>query len=123
MYTTWVIENSKIKKLLEEKNDIVSKWRKLSEEIEELERKRDSLWLLIQKIKDKVIPLIEKEVEWKYPTEFHELSSIDIVDWVVQYKMVDRVELFKESFLELKNKKDDNLDKESEADDQLVKTS
>jgi len=37
--------------------------------------------------------------------------------------MVDRVELFKESFLELKNKKDDNLDKESEADDQLVKTS
>jgi len=29
--------------------------------------------------------------------------------------MVDRVELFKESFLELKNKKDDNLDKESEA--------
>lgn len=106
IYTKGKITNEDIKSLLIKKDKIVNEWRDISAKIEELERKLDSLAHRIQKIKDKVVPMIEEELKDLYPSEFHEATKVEVVDGEIVYELVDRIELFKESYIEAKNNKD-----------------
>lgn len=50
--------------------------------------------------------MIEEELKDLYPSEFHEATKVEVVDGEIVYELVDRIELFKESYIEAKNNKD-----------------
>ena len=112
IYTKGKINNDEIKSLLIKKDKIINEWREVSAKIEELERQLDSLAHRVQKIKDKVVPMVNEELKNVYPSEFHEATKVEIIDGEIVYELVDRIELFKESYLESKNKKDEQQVKE-----------
>lgn len=103
MEKKFTFEHEKIAKLLEDKNTLVKDGIALSKDIEELEQKRAKVGHKIQKLKDKVVPTVKKEL---FPSlvleEFEEVQSIDLEDGKVVLKVVDRVEEFKDALRKAK---------------------
>jgi hypothetical protein len=99
-------DHNKIKGLVEEKKDLVTKGRVLSQEIEEKQEELKKLGMKVQKVKDKLIPAVEKDIEPDIDLdEFEEIYSIDLnEDGEVVVNVNDRVEEFKQSYRDQKEK-------------------
>jgi len=103
-------KDEEVKKLLEEKDVIVTAGRKLSKESEtELEKKNQQ----IQKIKDKVKPMVDTYLKKMELDEFEVPTEVTIKDGEIQVQIVDQVISYEEL---LRKQKIDGIKKPSETD-------
>jgi seryl-tRNA synthetase len=77
--------------------DIEEKHKQLLKDKEQLERDRNKIALKVQKIKDKVVPMIKKEV-LPHLAEFEDLESAEIKNGVCEVKKFSHLEEFKAQF-------------------------
>jgi len=97
------IQNKDLYKLLTDKDKLVNEGREISKQIDDLEKERNKLAMQIQKLKDKVIPIVQKEMEGKL-NEYEEISEVKSteVEGEVEISTYDQVEQFKEFLKEKK---------------------
>ena len=98
------IENDIIKELLVTKEDLVTKGRELTKQINDLESERNKIGLKIQKVKDKIIPAIEKAVKPLLENDFEDIESVKIENDKISVNIFDHAEEFKKTFLKNKRK-------------------
>ena len=92
-------KNDKIYKLALEKADLLEEAKILTQEIQALEKKRANLGFKIQIKKDKIIPLIAKEIKNKLGEyEYATMSDVDKKTGEVVVTTVDALEEFKKEF-------------------------
>jgi len=77
--------------------ELEKKHKDLMAEKEKLERDRNKLALKVQKIKDKVVPLIKKEVE-PLLKEFEDIETVEVKSGVAEIKVFSHLEEFKKNF-------------------------
>lgn len=97
------IPSKELIELLSKKTVLIDEARGYSKEIETLEETRRKVGLQVQKIKDKVIPLVKKLTDGKL-AEFEEITQVDIKDGEIDITVVNVVEDFKRDYLEAKKK-------------------
>jgi len=97
------IPSKELIELLSKKTVLIDEARGYSKEIETLEGTRRKVGLQVQKIKDKVIPLVKKLTDGKL-AEFEEITQVDIKDGEIDITVVNVVEDFKRDYLEAKKK-------------------
>jgi len=85
------------------KSGLVDQGRELSKAIEKLENDRRKVGLQIQKLKDKILPLVAKLTIDKL-VEFEEISTVDIKGDEIEIKTFNVVDDFKKDYLEAKKK-------------------
>lgn len=112
---TIIITNKEIFDGLKEKDKLVDEGRKISVKIESLEAERNTKAMQVQKVKDRVIPLIEEEIKKQELGEFEAVG--DVVPGKilndVEIEVFDQVEQYKEYILE--KKKEDALKEMADA--------
>jgi predicted nucleic acid-binding Zn-ribbon protein len=96
------------KAIMEEKmsaipKDIEEEHKKLLADIETAERERNKIALKVQKIKDRVVPLIKKEVA-PLLKEYEDIESIEVKGEVANVKVFSYLEEFKTRFNKNKQK-------------------
>jgi len=96
------IDSKKIKKLLEDKDALIQEGRKSAKRMEELEKEQRKLALKVQKLKDKVVPLVKKYYADMNLTEFEEVVAVEVKDGEVIVKIDDVIELYRAHYLEKK---------------------
>ena len=101
-----ILENKKLLKLLEEKEELITEGRKLTAEIEKVEKERAKIGLQIQKIKDKVIPMMTELKPTICKEEFDDIESVSIVNGKIEVKTFNHLEEFKKQYREKVSKKD-----------------
>jgi recombinational DNA repair ATPase RecF len=108
-------QNDTLKDLLKDKNEYVKKGRELSNEIEELEEERNKAGMKVQKLKDKVMPIMEDEIEPELNLgEFEDIESVEINDdGEVVINIVDQVERFKQRYKQQQKDDDEEDDEQS----------
>lgn len=95
-----IINNNTLKKLLEEKEELVTQGRALTTDIEKLEKERAKIGMQIQKRKDKIIPLVEKAVK-PLLGEYEDIETVTInKDGEVEVKVFNHMEEFKKAYAE-----------------------
>lgn len=95
-----IITNTTLKKLLEEKEALVNEGRSLTVEIEKIEKERAKIGMQIQKRKDKIIPLVEKEVKPKLGV-YEDIETVTINKaGEVEVKVFNHLEEFKKAYAE-----------------------
>jgi len=92
-----IINNNTLKKLLEEKEELVTQGRALTNDIEKLEKERAKIGMQIQKRKDKIIPLVEKEVKPKL-AEYEDIETVSLDKGEIVVKVFNHMEEFKKAF-------------------------
>ena len=99
------IENSKIFNLVGEYKAKALEINKVVDEIEKIEKERNKIGLQIQKLKDKLSPLVEKATESEI-SEFEMVTNIQQSkeDGVVEVDIFDQVEEYKEALRKKKAK-------------------
>ena len=97
------INNKELSSLLGKKNEFVLQGREFSKQIEKLEAERNKCGLQIQKLKDKIVPIVKKEVDGKLG-EFEDITTVELYGSDVIINTYDVVEDFKKNYLEAKNK-------------------
>ena len=92
------IENIKIFNLVGEYKAKALEINKVVDEIEKIEKERNKIGLQIQKLKDKLSPLVEKATESEI-SEFEMVTNIQQSkeDGVVEVDIFDQVEEYKEA--------------------------
>jgi hypothetical protein len=92
------IQNSKIFTLVGEYKAKAQEINKVVDEIEKIEKERNKIGLQIQKLKDKLSPLVEKATESEVG-EFEMVTNIQQSkeDGVVEVDIFDQVEEYKEA--------------------------
>jgi hypothetical protein len=98
-----IFKNKEIVELLTKKETLVIEGREVTKKIEELENDRRKIGLQIQKVKDKVIPMVNKLMEGNLK-EFEEIGTVEVKDGELDISIVDVVENFKRDYKEAKNK-------------------
>jgi len=98
-----IIKNKELSALLVKKSGLVDQGRELSKAIEKLENDRRKVGLQIQKLKDKILPLVAKLTIDKL-VEFEEISTVDIKGDEIEIKTFNVVDDFKKDYLEAKKK-------------------
>ncbi len=98
-----IIKNKELSALLIKKSGLVDQGRELSKAIEKLENDRRKVGLQIQKLKDKILPLVAKLTIDKL-VEFEEISTVDIKGDEIEIKTFNVVDDFKKDYLEAKKK-------------------
>lgn len=112
---TFTIANKEIRKLLTERNKWVIKGRKIDGEMRDIKERFDKLAielnkcaLQIDKIKDKLMPVIDKDVTpLAGCAEFEKVNSVEIKDGKLVVEVIDEVEEYIGRLREKKNKKDE----------------
>lgn len=92
-----ISEKIKDEKINSIPKEMVDKHYKLRDTKEKLERERNKIALKIQKIKDKVIPMIQKSVMPKLK-EYDDIEKAEIIDDEVVVTTFNRLEEFKKQF-------------------------
>jgi uncharacterized coiled-coil DUF342 family protein len=92
-----IIKNATLKGLLEKKDELVTEARGISKKIEELETERRKIGLQVQKVKDKVIPIVRKETD-ALLQEFEEVSTVEVKDGEIVVTTVNVLEDFKRDY-------------------------
>jgi len=82
--------------------DLAKEHKGLMAERERAERDRNKIALKVQKVKDRIIPIIQKEVRPKLE-KYEDLENVDVVDGEIVVKTFSHLEEFKKRFDE-KNK-------------------
>ncbi len=98
-----IFKNKEIVELLTKKETLVIEGREVTKKIEELENDRRKIGLQIQKVKDKVIPMVNKLMEGNLK-EFEEIGTVEVKDGELDISIVDVIENFKRDYKEAKNK-------------------
>ena len=93
------LNNKELLKLLQSKSTLVDEGRGITKEIEKLETDRRKVGLQIQKLKDKIIPLVTKLTKDSM-AEYEEISTVDVKDDEIIVEIVDVVENFKRDYKE-----------------------
>jgi hypothetical protein len=96
-----ILSNKELGTLLTKKSGFVDEGRAITKQIEELETARRKVGLQIQKLKDKIVPLVAKLTEGKL-AEFEEISTVDLKGDEIEIKTFNVVEDFKRDYLEAK---------------------
>lgn len=97
------IQSKELVDLLTKKNVLIEEARGYSKEIDALEETRRKVGLQVQKIKDKVIPLVKKLTDGKL-AEFEEITQVDVKDGEIEVGIVNVIDEFKRDYLEAKAK-------------------
>ena len=105
------LTNQKLAKLLEERSPLVQAGRDLQDEMEAMKKTfqekidaQSKVAEKINKIKDKIVPILHKEMQGKL-AEFEDTREAEIRDGVIIVTVGDHLEDFKKRFHEQKNKK------------------
>ena len=93
------LNSKELLKLLQSKSTLVEEGRGITKEIEKLETDRRKVGLQIQKLKDKIIPLVTKLTKDSM-AEYEEISTVDIKGDEIEVITVDVVENFKRDYKE-----------------------
>lgn len=99
-----IINNNTLKKLLEEKEELVKQGRELTVQIEKLEKERAKIGLQIQKKKDKIIPLVDKEVRPNL-VEYEDIETVVLEKGEIKVTVFNHLEEFKKAYKEKFSKK------------------
>jgi len=98
------INDEKLYKLLEKKDALVLAGRKQSELVEKEQQELNKCGLKIQKIKDKVVPLMNGyKKQWREEGvlgEFEEVTGVELVDGEIVITKVDMLEEYKKALRE-----------------------
>lgn len=92
-------KDDKMKKLLEEKGVLVNEGRELTKKIEELEKERAKVGLKIQKVKDKLIPIVESKIKPQLE-EFEDIETVEVKGDMIVVKKFSHLEEFKKAWRE-----------------------
>lgn len=92
-----VSEKIKDEKINSIPKEMADRHYKLRDTKEKLERERNKIALKVQKIKDKVVPMIQKSV-MPHLKEFDDIEKAEIVDDEVVVTLFNRLEEFKKQF-------------------------
>lgn len=97
------IEHPELKQHLEDKEELIKQAREISAKIEALESDRNKVGLQVQKIKDKVVPIVEALVRPQLGY-YEELASVALVDGKIVATTFDHKEEWEKAFAEAKTK-------------------
>jgi|TARA_Y100000034_G_scaffold49407_1_gene61096 transcriptional regulator len=103
------LQNAKLHKLLEEKIKLVEEGKSFQKKVEKLQKEQRKIGLKLNKVKEKVLPLIAEESTKLDIGQFEAPMNVNIIDGKSILTIVDRVEDFKKRLLEKleeDNKKD-----------------
>lgn len=100
------INNAKLVVLLKQKDLLVTQGRKLTIEIEKLEKERAKVGMQIQKVKDRVLPIVDKEVKPKLG-EYEDIETVALVNGEIEVKIFNHLEEFKKAYAEKFTKKEE----------------
>lgn len=102
------IKNDKLKVLLQQKEVLVTQGRQLTTEIEKLEKERAKVGMQIQKVKDKVIPMVDKMKESGLIVlgEYDDIETIGLDNGEIEVKIFNHLDEFKKAYAEKFTKKD-----------------
>lgn len=108
------IINKELFGLLKDKEKLVNEGRKISVKIESLETQRNKLALQVQKIKDKIIPIVMKETEGKLG-KYEDITEVITTPVIneVEIHIYDELEQFKKFLDEKIAKKNETANSES----------
>lgn len=112
-------EDEKIAEILKDKEELVGKFSDLNDEIEKKQKERKKLGFKVERMKEKLQPLMEKavereDIEVNQPTEIP--HNVELEDDKVCIDVLDRVEDFKEHLI-AKYEEQKEEDKEEEKED------
>jgi hypothetical protein len=97
-----IIKNKKLVGILKEKDVLVTEGRAISKEIDKLENDRRKVGLQIQKIKDKILPMVDEITKGKMQ-EFEEITTVNIKsEDEVEISVTNVIEDFKKAYIEQK---------------------
>ena len=107
-----VLENPKIKAIIEQKRPFAKEIVDITEQIKELENKREKLMHKLSRYDTKVKPLIEEEIKKIELGEYEMFGNVSVVEEETLLQVIDKIEEYKE-FLRLqaeeaKKKKEEN---------------
>ena len=101
------INHKELGSLLSKKNELVTEGREISKQIEKLETERNKVGLQIQKVKDKLIPLVKKLTEGKLE-QFEEITTVEPYGSEIVINTCNVVEDFKRQYLEQTKGQEEN---------------
>jgi len=105
MTRQYKIKDDKIKGLLEKKEKTVNEGKVLATEYGNIEEELKKVGLRLQKVKDKIIPLVKGCYKDMDLTETEDVTSVAIVDGEVVAEITDAVAFYKENYLKQKYEK------------------
>ena len=108
---TDTFKNDKMADLLKKKDGFIEKGRALTKVIEEAESDRNKLGLKVQKIKDKMVDLVEK-IDIKLD-EFEYLRTIELKGKDIEVSIHNAQEEWVEAYREAKKEEKEEAPKES----------
>lgn len=112
MRTIKIENGDEIKDLIEKKGVIVTKGRELSQQKEEIETELNKCGLQINKLNDKLIPMVEGlGVELG---EFEQIESIKVEEGELVMSIFDQVEEFKNQLRKMAEEKKTIIDQNNE---------
>ncbi len=88
------VQNEKIKKILLERADLINQGREISKKIEELEKERNKLVLQADKLRDKIIPFINK-IRKENCDRYENIESVVVDGDDIVIKVFDAIEEYK----------------------------
>ena len=101
-----ILKNDKLKKILLERGELVAKGRKIAEQKEELDKDLKKIAYKLNRLKDKTVPLMEKEkIELD---EFNMISRVFVKHDEVNVEIVDQIEEYKKALKDKQNEEAKN---------------
>jgi hypothetical protein len=99
-----IIKQKKLVGLLNEKDILVTSGRAISKDIEKLENDRRKVGLQIQKLKDKILPMVDELTKDKLQ-EFEEITAVNVhSEDEIEVLVTNVIEDFKKAYIEQKQK-------------------
>ena len=105
MTRTIKIESTKIKDLIQKKGDLVVKGRALNKQKEDIGIELNKVSLQINKLGDKIIPLV-RDINVELG-EFEQIQDVQIVDGELVMTIFDMLEDYKEKLIKAKQEAND----------------
>lgn len=93
-----VLNNPRLLEFWLKKDELLKQGKEVTDQIEELENKRNKIALQIQKLKEKIIPLVKKETAPQITDEFEDLNTVDMVDGKLTVTTFSHLENWQEAF-------------------------
>ena len=87
--------------MIQERGKLIEEGRKMSQDIEDLERRRATIGMKVEKVKVKMTPLVDKLFRQDL-TEFEDLQTITVEDGKIVAEVFDWIEEYKKAFRERK---------------------
>lgn len=119
MKRTIKVKNDKLYKLLEEKNEVLTKAREVKVEFDKLQEELQKHGLELNKYKEKLFPLVDKikEEMGEELGEFEEFETVEAIDGEIEIVVFDAIEEYKDMYrlkkYEQLKRKEEEADKKS----------